>query len=159
MPLSLSGKKDSSADTQLRRLEGLKLNPQTHNLSVFQRLSSSSVRSTKLYSLMFWQVPEDPEKRTFHNTGIRWKSRHFNDLALPRVGWRNRAVGGCCRRDLPGWRDGAFQRHGMQGVLQDPERLQVLGRTPGYEAGAAATWKTLRESVRGRRGRAKGPVA
>ena len=111
-----------------------------------------------LYALMFLRVPEGPEQRPLHNTGILWGSRHFNDQALSGGGWRNRVGGESYRRCLLGWRDVAPQRFGARGVPLDPERLQVLGRTRD-EAGAAVTRKTLREGVQGRRGRAKGPVA
>ena len=113
-----------------------------------------------LHSLMFPWAPESPERRLLQNTGVLWESRHFNDEAPSGGGWRIRVGGASYRRGLPGWREGALRRHGAHGALPDPERLRDLGRSPGdAAAGVAATCKTLRGSVQGHRGRAKGPVA
>ena len=78
--------------------------PQTHNLSSFWRLPSFRACSRMLYALMFLRVPEGPEQRPLHNTGILWGSRHFNDQALSlmaKPGGR-RGVGRCLLRNRVG---------------------------------------------------------
>ena len=99
-----------------------------------------------LYSLMFPRVPEGAEQRPLHNTGMLWESRHFNDQARSGGGWRNRVGGGSYGHGLPGWRDGALQRHGAHGVPQ--------GRNGSSSSAARGATEPVRQRSGKRSGKA-----